>query len=146
VAQLKLDGRVQRHEVVRPTSDQRAAEVGRRAHAQEPACRFGLLHDVLGFLDGAQQRRDALIVGASFCRQAQRARRALEEAHAEPTLQPRHALRDRRGRGADQPGGGAEGARLYRAHEADEARGLLRDRRHSRTPGKAETSQPGLMS
>jgi hypothetical protein len=65
-AEFEFDVRLLCDESLRPCPDQCPSDKDRRGNAQQAAGVIGYLDDVLGILDRAQQRRDALIIGSAF--------------------------------------------------------------------------------
>jgi hypothetical protein len=94
------------------------ADDGRHRHAQPaPGLREALGDLGLRVAHLGEDAHAALVVERPFLRERHPARRPVEQLHAEPLLQPRHALAHRRGRGAQLPRRLGEVPRLRHADE-----------------------------
>src|SRR3546814_7280461 len=89
---------------------------------------------VAGFVEGTQQRGDALVIGGPVDSQRQRTGGPEEKFDAEASFEPFDALRNRGGGGPGKTRRGAERTRLDGAHE-----GLTYGRRFERS--EANTSE-----
>jgi len=96
-----------------------------------PARRCGRRSVPLGLVDVAENGDRSVVEGLAFRRQLQSARRAIDQASAQPRLQSRHKLADRRGRQAEVSRRRAEAAKIGDPDERLHFRCAIdRDARH----------------
>ena len=120
--QLELQQRIAFEEL----GDHRRELVGREGERgrdlQQPVRRAALAADlVLQRLDLAHDAPRGGVEGLALLGEIDRPRRALEQPHAQPRLQPRHQLADRR-RGQAEAGRG--GGKAFGINDPDEGRHL----------------------
>ncbi|MNT10633.1 hypothetical protein D3C72_1454740 [compost metagenome] len=120
-ADLQCQAGMARHQDGRDRPQQGARKVARHADAQLAHRRGRGAQHLGGLLQPPHQRRHAPVVGLPLVGQHAGARRAMEQLHAQPRLQPRNALGHRRRRGAEPPRGGRERARFHGADEGGQA-------------------------
>ena len=79
------------HELVQARCQDHAREPGVDVHAQPTGHGGGGARGFRGrVLQAGQERQDPGMKAAPFLRQGHRARRAIEQPHADPGLEPRH--------------------------------------------------------
>src|SRR6267154_1518310 len=124
-----------RQEFRSPACEEHPSELLRCRHSQQSLGLRSHLDDVFCLLNTPKQRRHTLVIGLAFRSELERARRPLDELHAEATFQARDTFRDCGLGCPDKPAGSAEGARVDGADERDQARRLLKNRSHLRPSG-----------
>lgn len=115
---LHLDLRMTLAERRHNGRDGRTAEPEARVHAQQTARRGAVARDrVFHVADRRQDARRMREIGLALARQRQPPRRAVDEAHAQPCLHLRQALRGGRRREVERAGGRGQRAVARDQHE-----------------------------
>ncbi len=131
--ELELDLRIAREKLWHRGYQRVGPERGADVHAQPAARALAEAHHFRFRVgDGAHDAMRALEVDFAFGGEGEASRRAMEQAHAEAPLEPRHQLRHGRWRDAEIARGGREPVALDCAHE----RGHCQRRFHGPLSGR----------